>query len=523
MQRYALRQERLADFGRLALASDDIEELLHQAAAIVCEALNVEFANVLQLAADGYARVIRAGSGWNDEHIGHRLWDAGAPRRNCSGLASPEPVIVHDFARDPRSAPSEVLAAHGIASAVEVLIGTPQHPFGWLGAYARAPGRFTEEDAVFLQSLAHTVHAALVRRRAEERAAHLAQFDDVTGLPNRYLFRDRLEQLLVQARRSSRLSAVVQLDLDRFSAVNEAFDHARGDELLRLVGQRLQEVLRPGDTLARIGGDEFGIALAQLRRAEDAGLVAQKVTNALRRPFEVDGQPAYVTGSLGIALFPDDGDDAEVLVKNANTAMYRAKKEGGNNYQYYVPALHERAADRLRLEAHLRAALERGQLDEQLELHYQPRISSGTGRWTGLEALLRWNHPEYGLLPPGRFIPLLEETGLIVDVGRWVLQRALADYRAWQEAGLVPPPVAVNVSLVQLRDAGFVESVRQALAAAEPAPLQIEITESVIMQNIDDIVAKLRELKAMGVQISVDDFGTGYSSLAYLATLRSTP
>jgi diguanylate cyclase (GGDEF)-like protein len=311
------------------------------------------------------------------------------------------------------------------------------------------------------------------------------------------------------------------VDLDRFGAINDALGHELGDELLRLVGRRLQECLRPGDVVARVAGDEFGLALANLTRAEDVSLIARKVNDAFKHPFTLGPRDVYLSGSVGITVYPDDGDDIETLLKNANTAMARAKEERRNTYEYYVPAMNQHAADLLRLETDLRAALERGDLDAQFSLHYQPKISAATDRWTGLEALLRWYHPSEGAVPPSCFVPLLEQTGLIVEVGDWVLERAARDYCAWKEAGLNPPPIAVNVSLLQLRDIDFVASVRNVLAHTGMAPgaLHLEITESVIMQNIEEIASKLRELKLMGLSISVDDFGTGYSSLAYLATL----
>ena len=357
--------------------------------------------------------------------------------------------------------------------------------------------------------------------QSQEQLHYLAHHDSLTGLPNRALLSDRLSHAMVQTQRNNRLLVVMLLDLDRFKTINDTLGHALGDELLRLVSTRLTECLRKGDTASRFGGDEFIIVLEGLSHVDGTLVVADKILRALAQPFSIGGRELFVTASLGITFYPfDDNDGMDSLLKQADTAMYRAKDGGGNGYQLFSHEMMARAMERLDLEGALRHALER---DEFL-LHYQPQIRLDTGEVVGMEALLRWQHPELGLIPPDRFIPLLEETGLIVAVGEWVLQTACRFNQTLQKAGHPPIRVAVNLSARQFQDAGLINMVARVLreTGQEPRYLDLEITESLLMENVGMAAEALRTLHRMGVRIFMDDFGTGYSSIAYLKRFTIT-
>ncbi len=359
-----------------------------------------------------------------------------------------------------------------------------------------------------------TVRDMTARREAEETIRRLASRDPLTGLPNRLLFDDRLTQTVERARRNPQEFAVMLLDLDRFKLVNESLGMAKGDQLLREVARRLVTVLRRSDTVARLGGDEFLVLLPGCRGAENAAKVAQKVLDVMRQPFAIDGQELTATASAGIALFPHDGGDAETLMRNADTALYRTKEQGRNSYQFYTTDMNARAFERLVLETQLRRALERG----ELMLHYQPLVSARTGEITGVEALVRWFHPELGRVPPGEFIPIAEETGLILPIGQWVMTEACRQVREWQRAGFPELRIAVNLSSRQFKQRNLVDIIRRVLQATQMPSnlLELELTESAIMEDVDESVSRLQAIHDLGVQFAVDDFGTGYSSLAYL-------
>jgi len=352
------------------------------------------------------------------------------------------------------------------------------------------------------------------RKKAENTIRRLAYHDALTGLPNRALFEDRLGVALAQARRNRRTLAVMFLDLDRFKVVNDTLGHSGGDKLLKSVAEDLQSILREGDTLARVGGDEFTVLLPAIRNQGEAIEVAERILDVLRGPRAIDGQEFGVTTSIGITLYPQDGADPETLLRNADTAMYRAKEQGRDNYQLYTPAMNAGIMQRLSLESDLRHALERNELC----VYYQPIADTATGRIVATEALVRWNHPERGLVPPDDFIPFAEETGLIIPIGEWVLREAARQNRAWHKAGHGHLRVTVNLSARQLQQddlPGLVGEVLQESGLA-PEALQLEITEGAVMKNVESIVSTLQQLKLMGVSISLDDFGTGYSSLSYL-------
>jgi diguanylate cyclase (GGDEF)-like protein/PAS domain S-box-containing protein len=346
------------------------------------------------------------------------------------------------------------------------------------------------------------------------KMAHLAQHDFLTNLPNRVLLRDRINQAILHAERSGTSVAVLFLDLDNFKHVNDSLGHGIGDRLLESVAQRLCACVRGSDTVCRQGGDEFIVLVPESRRAEDATLTAEKIIAALTEPHRIDNHELHVTTSIGISIYPDDGIDAETLIRNADTAMYQAKEKGRNNYQFFRADMNERAVERQIIETQLRRALQR----HELVLQFQPKIDLRNGSVIGAEALLRWRHHDWGLVLPARFIAIAEECGLILPIGRWVLREACARTKEWDAAGLRPGSIAVNVSGLEFRRDDFVANVRGVLRETGLAPdrLELEITESMLMRNTAASTATMRELKEMGVRLAVDDFGTGYSSLSQL-------
>ncbi|OFW24872.1 MAG: hypothetical protein A3H27_18980, partial [Acidobacteria bacterium RIFCSPLOWO2_02_FULL_59_13] len=386
----------------------------------------------------------------------------------------------------------------------------PDDSIRWL--HERAfPVRDGDGDVVRIAGITEDVSE---RKRAEERLTYLAQYDHLSGLPNRALFLDRLSQAQAQAQREGWVTAVVFIDLDRFKVINDTLGHAAGDKLVVAVAQRLARAIRSGDTVSRLGGDEFALILQNLSKPRDAATVSQKVLEGLAAPFEVEGHEIFVTASIGITLFPSDGETAEELLKNADSAMYRAKHQGRNNFQFYTAEMNARSGEVLRLENNLRRALER----REFMLYFQPKADLSSGRVVGVEALLRWQHAELGMVPPEKFIPLMEETGLIVPTGEWVLQAACNQLRAWRESGMPGVPISINVSGRQFQERDLVSSITGIIRSSgvDPRLVELEITESSLMSNPDDAIQVLQALKSFGVQISVDDFGTGYSSLAYL-------
>ncbi|MEW6353524.1 MAG: EAL domain-containing protein [Pseudomonadota bacterium] len=351
------------------------------------------------------------------------------------------------------------------------------------------------------------------RKHAELRLTRLAQYDALTGLPNRSLFYDRLAQAMARSLRGEQPLALMFLDLDRFKNINDTLGHGAGDQVLRGVAERLKLCLREVDTIARLGGDEFTIVLEDVKRVEQTAAVAQKILDTLAHPQIIDGEEIFVSASIGVILFPEHAGDIDGMLKKADIAMYHAKAQGRNNYQFYTAEM-EGAGERVGLESKLRRALERG----ELRLYYQPLIELRSGRITGAEALLRWQHPEMGLLDPEQFIGLAEETGLIVPIGEWVLNSACLQNKLWQDAGLGPLRINVNLSARQFRRADLQEVIDAALRNADLAPdyLGLEITEGLLMDNAKASGALLAAFQERGVHIAIDDFGTGYSSLSYL-------
>ena len=351
------------------------------------------------------------------------------------------------------------------------------------------------------------------RKQAEEQVQFLAYYDALTGLPNRTLAMDRLEQALAIARRHKERVAVLFLDLDRFKIYNDSLGHEFGDLLLGKVGQRLKSCAREEDTVARIGGDEFIIVLSSVKDLAAAGVAAERLMKSLVRDFTIQGRAVNIGCSLGISLFPEHGGDSETLIKNADAAMYCAK-DGRNNFRFFTREMHTQSMERSAIESNLRRALER----KEFFLVYQPQMEIESGRITGVEALIRWQHPELGLVTPDKFISIAENSGLILPIGEWVLRTACGQARRWQQEGLLAGPMAVNVSPVQFRHEGFADLIRDVLRETRlpPEQLELELTEGLLLHNADVTSTVLQELKEMGLKLAIDDFGTGYSSLSYL-------
>jgi len=371
------------------------------------------------------------------------------------------------------------------------------------------------------QANAHLVTVTIEAHKLAEQVQtakveldHLARHDALTDLPNRILLQDRLGQAIELARRQGRQLAVMFMDLDRFKHINDSLGHAVGDQLLQSVAQRLVGCVRHSDTVSRQGGDEFVLLLPFIEHAEDAALSAQKLLAALALSHQIDQHELHIGASIGISIYPDDGRDAETLTKNADTAMYHAKENGRNNYKFFEQSMNARAVQRQSIESGLRRALER----QEFMLHYQPKINLHSGTIVGVEALVRWQHPQRGLLLPEQFVPIAEDCGLILPIGRWVLHEACNQAQAWLQAGLPPITIAINASAPEFHAKDFLENIRATLedTRLEPRYLELELTESVLMRDAEASDSVLHALADLGVKLAVDDFGTGYSSLSYL-------
>jgi diguanylate cyclase len=405
--------------------------------------------------------------------------------------------------------------AHSPAVPIIVLTGNDDQMLA-LSAVKTGAQDYLVKGKLDRELLVRAMHYSIERKRYQEQLEHQANYDALTGLPNRNLLHDRLKQA-VFAQRQQRSIAVVFIDLDHFKFINDSLGHSAGDRLLRQMADRLREAVRDGDTVSRLGGDEFILVLNDQHNEDFVFRAMQRIIAKVSEPVVLEGQDLTVTCSAGISLYPQDGPDVDTLLKNADAAMYRAKDHGRNNFQFYTAEMNKLVNERLSLEANLRRAVERN----ELTLHYQSKHDLRTGAIVGVEALLRWSHPEWGLVYPDRFIPLAEETGLIGSIGEWVLRTACAQNRAWQDAGLPPVVMSVNLSARQFRQDALFKTVARILSETglRPEFLEMEITESMVMHNMEASIAILKGLREIGVHLSVDDFGTGYSSLAYLKAL----
>jgi diguanylate cyclase (GGDEF)-like protein len=468
------RQKVIADLGQRALADPDAEALMDNAVRLVSETLGFEYCRVLELAQGGLNLVSRVTLGC-------------APEGTDTG------------------------------SRMAALISGAEGPYGLLEVRSATPGRITAEITNFVQSVANIVGTALARRRADEQLSYAAQFDTLTGLPNRQLFRDRISQSIARAVRKGRPIAIVALNLDGFKLVNNGHGHAAGDRVLMQVAERLISCVSAYDTVSRLGADEFAIALSNIDRVEEAAPVVKRILQTLTLPFDLEDGEVFISATAGVSIFDTDGGDAHTLIKNAELAMHRARENGRNFYEFFAPEMNQSGLERMRLERGLRRALERG----EFLLHYQPKISAVTGKIRGAEALLRWQHPERGLVLPGEFIPILEETGLIVPVGLWVLESAATQIRRWERAGIEVESIGINLSARQFQQPDFDVHVRRVIESSGIAPgkIELEITESMLMHDPGQAIQTISRLKQLGVTLSVDDFGTGYSGLSYLKQL----
>lgn len=490
------RQNMLTTFGQQALGSEDLQALQHMAVEMVCLGLHASHAALLVQEVDVPEGRVEAGVGWHPGWVG----------RPAAQLPGPGGALALS---------DEMQAAHGIRS----MLAMPADPIGprrfAIVAASDEARAFSEADSDFLRSLAHVLTAAVERHQAREHLTYLAQFDSLTGLPNRSLLIERLDHALAAARTQGTRVALMYLDLDRFKLVNDTLGHEAGDLLLVQAASRMVGCLRASDTVARLSGDEFAVLLTGLHDVSDAERVGRKLLEQLCKPFVLLGREASISASVGAAIYPDDGLESGELVRRADRAMYSSKNAGRNEFHFYDEAMSERVADRLGLQTELRAALER----EEFFLVYQPKVELGGGRICGFEALLRWQHPQRGVVSPVEFIPVLEDTGMILGVGEWVIRQVARQVVAWQAQDLSVPRVAINLSARQFSSNELEGQLRAVLddTGIDPSLLELELTESMLMQDPDAAATQLERIRGFGVRLSVDDFGTGYSSLSYLS------
>ncbi len=507
---------------RLLSESETLEEVMPRLIQILCEALGC--ACGARWLRDDEAQVVARAETWSTpstesmefvalsgEAVSLPLAPGGLIRRAWDGG---EPVWIDDVAQEAGFRRAPLAAKAGLHGAFAFPIRFGNEVLGVMEFFShdsRPPGDMLVQSTRLIGS---QIGQFMARRQAEERVRHLVNYDELTALPNRSMFHQRADHALAQARRNAKALALLFIDLDRFKNINDTLGHDAGDRVLKDVADRLRGCLRESDTVGRLGGDEFVVLIEDMSESSHVAEVARKIIAAVARPIVIESQEVHVTASIGISTYPDDSADIESLMKNADISMYRAKEQGKNNYQFYSAQMNLHTLDRLAMESGLRRALER---DEFL-LHYQPKIDIGSGRITGMEALVRWQPPEGALVSPAQFIPLAEETGLIVPIGAWVLATACARNKTWQDQGLPPMRIAVNLSARQFAQENLVQDVARTLAETglDVSSLEFEITESMVMRDPEHTIKLLGGLKAMGIHLSIDDFGTGYSSLSHL-------
>jgi diguanylate cyclase (GGDEF)-like protein/PAS domain S-box-containing protein len=469
---------------------------------------------VLLLGGGGVSRAIAPSldQAWLDMLAGADIDTAGP----CAALIRRAPVIVPDILADPQwSTSREEAVRHGLRAcwSVPIFAGSGKM-LGSFSMYCRDARKPGEGEFKLIELAVRIASLAIERKQYEAYIRHIAHHDPLTGLPNRLLLEDRMRQAIAQANRRRGRIGLLFIDLDHFKNVNDSLGHHIGDALLQAVARRMEQCMREGDSVTRLGGDEFVICVSDVGQTRDAAAVAQKIQEELAHPFIVEGNSLQIGSSIGIALYPLDGNDVEELMKAADAAMYEAKSKGRANYQFYTPELNIASQQRMIVSSQLRQAFAHG----QIAVHYQPLVSIDSGAIIGAEALLRWDHPEMGMVSPAHFISLLEELGLMGDIGKWVLHTACSRNREWQRAGLPPIRMSVNLSARQFYGGDLAATVAEVLHDTGLAPgwLDLEITESVILDNSEPVIEAMRKLKDMGVSLSLDDFGTGYSSLSYL-------
>ncbi len=515
LERLAAQQAAVVTLGERALEGGEPSELMEMAVQLVSETEGVQHGCIWELPPEG--RTVRLRTGLGDQRVGSGRVSAGHDSHACAAVGAGLHVIVDDWNAEERFSMPPALRVLGVRSSLAVVIDGKNRPFGVLDVHSTARSRFTPQDVHFVQAVANVLADAIERRAADEELRYRVLHDSLTGLPNRLLFIDTLSEALERGREVGAPVGMLFLDLDHFKLINDSLGHHKGDELLRAVAPRLRAHLRPGDTVARFGGDEFGVLVEHLADEREAIAIADRVAAAFDRPFSLGGIEHFVTASVGIAVArPDSGADADSLIRDADAAMYRAKDRGRARCELFDADMRAHAVRRLEVERELRHAID----GEELILHYQPIVALATGEVTGAEALVRWQHPERGLLQPGEFIPVAEDSGLIEPIGRWVQDRACAQTLEWHgiRPDARPIDISVNLSARQVIHRDLPSIVAESLSESglEPMHLHLEITESVLVEESVAVTENLRALSDLGVTLVLDDFGTGYSSLAYL-------
>ncbi|RMR53643.1 Sensory box protein [Pseudomonas syringae pv. actinidiae] len=506
------RQNLIALFGQQALTEENVSALGGLAALNAAQGLTLCKVALLVVDRVSHGVILNAEVGLN--HVEVR---SGYHNDFLNGTAASTGCVINSDTPDNRYTllPDETVEACGIRSGLEIEISCREVFKGVLGVYASTDYSFTREDVSYLQTLANLLAAALERYDAKKKLIYLAENDSLTHLPNRWFLSNYLREIISRKTSVPDAVSVIFIDLDRFKAVNDTMGHSVGDQLLIQAGRRLKDCIDENSVVARLGGDEFSIVVTHHVYSESLiKTLATHVVEALGKPFNLGGQDVFVSASVGIANYPFDGRDTGVILKNADTAMYHAKKSGRNNYKFYKATMNESLVKRLQTETLLRGALDR----DEFILHFQPKVSLTDGRISGLEALLRWNHPEQGMVSPAEFIPILEDTGLIIPVGEWIIRNVCETIKSWGENNIRQVPIAINLSVRQLQVKGLAETVKHIVEGygINPALLEFELTESMLMIDPESAVEILRDIKSYGISLSVDDFGTGYSSLAYL-------
>ena len=514
LARSAAQQAVVAQLGERALRGGETDSLMEAAVSLIARVEGVDRAGVWEASGGGRLRA-RAGAAAIGAEPSFAERDTHAGAALDAGLH----VIVDDWEVEQRFATPPALRPLAARSSLAVVIGGEHHPFGVLDVHSAEPYRFTPQDVHFVQAAANVLAEAIERHSAEETLRHRVLHDPLTGLPNRLSFVDSLDRALARATASERPVGVLFLDLDHFKLINDSMGHHAGDDLLRAVAPRLREHLRPSDVIARFGGDEFGVLVDELVDEKEALTIGDRVAEAFSKPFSLDGVDHAVTASIGIAVMRPSAEaelEAELLIRDADAAMYRAKERGRARCELFDAEMRARAVRRLEIERELRHALDR----DELVVHYQPVVSLAGGEIVGMEALVRWQHPEHGLLDPGEFISVAEDSGLIGPIGQWVQDVGCRQALAWQaqRQDARPLELSINLSARQVTHRELPAMVEETLGRTglDPAQLRLEVTESVLLEESETAIATLRKLHEIGVRLVLDDFGTGYSSLAYL-------